>query len=91
MSSTPLSDVETAHQVERLLPVGVGLVGELDPGSSRQNRSGTRAKKPRDAMPSAMSRITLVDAENLLDDDDAGAAARTRTGEIAAEIRRPCL
>ena len=56
-----LGDVETLHQAEGLLPFRVGLVGQLHARlEAARTGPGTRAKKPRDANPSAMSRITWL-------------------------------
>ena len=85
ISSTPLSASKRFIRVEGLLPVRLGLVGELDAGLQPPEQVGHQGEIA--ARGHAVGDVAhhLIDAENFLDDDQARAAPGARAGEIAGE------
>ena len=75
-------DVEALEQLERAGPFGLGPVGDLDArllAPEEVGYDGEIALKRKDVGDVAHD---VVDAEDLLQDDDAGAGSRAGLGEI---------
>ena len=82
--------IEAIHQVQRRFPFGVALVRQFDAGLQppeqvwRQRDIALRRQGVGDAP------HHRVDTKDLLDDHDAGAAARSGSGEIALHAPPDC-
>lgn len=81
-----LVGIETLEQLEGLLPLLVGLVGDLDPGFLAPEDVGTQRDHALRRKIVAHLAHRLVDAENFLDHQQTGAGPAGRQRKIGREI-----
>ena len=84
--SDALVDVEALVEREGLLPFGLGLVRDVDAGLLTPEKVGTDRAEARSGQAIADIAHDLIDAEDLLNHDDPGAAAFRRHRQIGVEF-----
>ena len=84
MSLTPSVDVEGVEELERPLPLGLGLVGDVDARLDAPEEVGADGEVALRGEVVGDAAHDRVDAEDLLDDDDGRGLGRGRARDVGA-------